>query len=640
MKFFRFLSIILTINLILFQNISHAKSDSVIDEYKKGNIQKALNIAEKKKYKHLSLFLTAQKHIYGGHDTSFEKIVEFLDEYPNWPQRNALVKSAEKRLNHLTSRKVIREWFDENKPQTGKGYYYYYLASKGDTKNEMRFKQLIKNTWIFAQFPDGEEKKFFKKYSYLLNEEDHELKISEYYWKGEYKCAKKYLSLLKKDYKQVFKAWDAINTKSKYAEKEFRRVKGSYRYSSGLLYAYLDSHKKDEPNKELVTLLKKAPIHPVHSKKWWKLKHYYARELIERKRYAEAYEIVSKHIPTTPVEIVEAEWLSGWLAFRFMNKPETALSHFEQIYTISKTSLSLSRGAYWCGRVLESMKKKDEAYIWYKKAAAFGFTFYGQLAQYELRYKKVKINDTPTITNKDKSYYRQNPYADISVFLAKAKQMELLKIYAREAFYFAHTPGEVTYILQRIRIYLNTTETVNMAKIAQQAGVIVKDAAFPTPYKFPKWVNNKIFSYSIMRQESVFNKKAVSAANARGLMQFMPKTAKSVAKMHKIRYSPRKLFDAQYNMKLGSLHLKDLFEEYKSYPLVAANYNAGPVVNTWLKRMDDIRKMKLYNAIDWIESVPYYETRDYIQRVIENMQIYKTILDNNDRLITHRLVVH
>lgn len=641
MRINQFLSIILTIIILLFSNLAKANVKEIIKEYENGNIQKALDIAEKKKFAHIALFLTSQKHIFGGHDTSFETITKFLDDYPNWPQRIALIKSAERRINNNTSKKALRKWFDMNKPLTGKGYYYYFLASKNHIKNDLRFQAIIKNTWVYANFPESEEEKFYKKYSYILNEEDHENKISEFFWRGDFKSAKKYFKLIGKEYKQVFKTWEAISKGYSTAEREFRRVKGSYRYHSGLLYAYLNSHKKDEPNKEMISLISKAPKDDAHSSQWWKLKHYFTRELIERKEYKHAYNIVAKHNATNVADMAEAEWLSGWLAFRFLDKPENALPHFENIYTISKTSISLSRGAYWSGRVLEFMNKRKAAYEWYNKSAEFGFTFYGQLAQYELRKRNIEIASSHKINEKDKMNFKKNPYADISIFLAYGKKnRDLLKIYAREAFFVAKAHGEAAYILQRLRVYLNTSDTVMVAKLAQQAGVLVKDAAFPMPYTFPKWVDNKILSYSITRQESIFNKSVISSADARGLMQLMPKTAKAVAQNHKIRFSARKLLDPQYNMKLGSLHLKDLYQEYKNYAMSIATYNAGTVVYSWNKRMGDIREMKLYEAIDWIESIPYYETRDYVQRVIENMQIYKTIIDKNNKLITHKLIVN
>lgn len=605
---------------------------NIAKEYKSSNLQKALKLSKQKNYKNIYTFLQSQKYIYNK-EITFENIVNFLKKYPNWPQKNALIFAAEKKLSKNTSKKSIINWFDHNKPKTAKGHYYYYLASLGREKNTLRMNHLIKNAWIYGQMDKDEEKTFWQINKKQLNEEDHASKITELFWNKKYKEGKKYLSLVGANYKQVFKAWLEIEKNGNNAEKEFHKIKGSYRYNSGLLYSYLTLHKKEEPNQELITLLKKIPNDNEHNKEWWNLKNYYIRELIERKKYKDAYQIALKHNSNNSEDMSESEWLAGWVAFRFIKRPHEAIYHFKNIYKISRSAISLARGAYWTGRVYEHLKQKEIAYSWYKKAAKYGFTFYGQNAQYELRNKNIKLNNIPKITEQDRKNARNNIYGDILIFLALTKDTDLFKLYAKEAFFSAKTPGEVYIIFQKIRVYLNTSDTTKLAKLSKQAGLLIKDAAFPTPYKFNSPTNDKILGYSIMKQESVFDRKAVSSAQAIGLMQVIPSTAENVAKKHNITFRKRKLLSSpSYNMRIGILHLKDLLKEYDSKILTIATYNAGSVVNNWVKKMGDPRKMNLHNTIDWIESIPYLETRNYVQRVIENMQIYRVILSRDKTL--------
>jgi soluble lytic murein transglycosylase len=624
------------IGILLSPFYAFSNINEIAKEYIKGNISKAMDESDRKKYKNIHLFLESQK-LLSGKDANFEKIVKFLHKNPYWPEKQELIRAAERNLNSSTHKKIILEWFSNNKPLTSKGYYYFYLASQKKSHEDKRYSIIVKNAWIYGSMTSDEEKTFLKHNRNILTEHDHAMKVAEFYWSKNFKPAEKYMPLLTKEHKQIFKATKLIIERNPNAEKEFRKVKDGSRYFSVLLYHYLESHKKDEPNSELVFLLKKSPEDVAHRSQWWKIRHYYSRELIERKKNIDAYKIVSGHVTDNISDMAEAEWLSGWLSYRFLKKPNLAIPHFENLFYISKSSISRSRASYWLGRCFESVSNKEEANRWYSIASQYGFTFYGQLAQYELKQKNLNLGDKFTITKKDIDLASRNICGDIALFLSYTNNIEKLKTYSKEAFYCSKTKGESAYILSKLRKNLSTSQTTEVAKIAQQAGILVLDASFPEPYKFPRGRGNKILSYSIMRQESVFEKKAVSTANAMGLMQLLPNYAEKIARANKMKFFKRKLLtDPEYNIKLGSILLEDLLKEYKSYILVSCSYNAGIVVEKWIDRMGDPRKMNLYDSIDWIESIPYYETRNYVQRILENMQVYRTIFTKDKKLRIHQ----
>ncbi len=630
MRILKNLSIILT---IMYSFSALANVAEIADFYNKGDLKKSLSLSNHYKYKDIHHFLKTQ-FFQDKANSSFEDITNFLYQNPNWPQYNTLATNAEKLISNNTSKTHIIKWFTHNIPKTPQGYYHYYKAAETKIKDKEKLAPIIKSAWIFSTHNPKKSEEFLAKNIKILTEEDHAQKISELLWDDKVFEAQKFMFLVNKEYKKVFNAWiSIIEKKTLKPEHLFHKVKGSYKYNSGLLYAYLNLHRKTAPNEELIRLYKHAPDDEKHACKWWKLKNYFVRELLEQKNYKAAYQIVSKHSLSERADILDAESLAGWIALRHLNKPADAIKHFETIYATAKNAVSIARGAYWIGRSYKQLGKKDIAKKWFKTASAYGFTFYGALAQHELGFKDLNIRLTHTITSEDKSNLKSNSYARIAELLSYTNKYELLKIYAKEAFSIAKTDGEVVLIYNKIAPQLDLHWRTEIAKLAQQAGTIINNETFPTPYKIHKGASDKSLVYAILRQESVFDQYAISNANAYGLMQLIPQTAKQMSKELGIKFDQKRLTsNTEYNIRLGTKHIDDLVTEYNgSYIMAIANYNAGPVVKKWKNLYGDPKDMKLYDVVDWIESIPYYETRTYVQRVIENIQIYRQILTGDKK---------
>lgn len=632
MKFLRRLSII-GITLILSLNVK-ANLKSIIAEYNKGNLNSAHQLAHHHNLKGVHDFLLTQKYLNKNDTSSFEEITHFLMNHPNWPQFKALRSVAESRINHSTSKTKIVRWFDQHKPQNASSYAHYYNAAILRVKNDQKLNSIIKATWASGAFSKKQADQFLVKHKKILTMEDHVDRISELLWLKKTDEVKNYLPLVDKNYQQVFAAWIVMIKNDPKAEQAFRKIKGSYRYHSGLIYSYLKLHMKDVPNQELINLHIKAQIDSKHAKEWWKIKNYFARELLETKNYNSAYRIVSNHNLRDPADSIEAEWFSGWLALRYVKKPAESIKHFEHIYAASKSSISKSRGAYWLGRAYKAMNKPELAGKWFKIAAKLGFTFYGQLAQYEMGYKNLILPLRAVASKEDMKKHKINSLAQIAEFLAQTNHHELLKLYTKEAFYNASSEGEIAIIYERVSPYLNLNTNVEIAKLAQHAGVLIPESSYPSPYKAVKSYRDPALAFSIIRQESVFDQFAVSEDNAQGLMQVMPQTVKTLASKLGLKYDFKKLTqDPNYNIKFGLYYLDNVMKEYdNSYVMMCSNYNAGPVANKWQERFGKRDGIKLYQAIDWIESIPFYETRNYVQRVLENIQVYRYMLTGNKRL--------
>jgi len=639
MRILKNLSIIVIIAVYSFN--SNANIAEIANSYNNGDLKKSLALSNHYKYKDIHNFLKTQLFQQKS-DNSFENITNFLYQNPNWPQYSALAINAEKFITNNTSKTHIIKWFTHNKPKTPQGHYYYYKASETKIKDMKKLAPIVKAAWIFSTQNPKDSEQFLAKNIQILTEEDHAQKISELLWEKKVFEAQKFMFLVNKEYKKVFNAWISIieNRDSK-LEHLFHQVRGSYKYNSGLLYSYLHFHKKTEPNEELVRLYTHAPEDEIHASKWWKLKNYFVKELLSKQNYEAAYQIASRHSLSDRTDILEAEFLAGWIALRYLGKPSDAIKHFEKIYATAKNSMSIARGTYWLGRSYRELGKKEVAKKWFIVASTYGFTFYGALAQHELGLKNLDITLSHKITSDDRFRVKHNRYAHIAELLSYTKKYDLLKIYAKEAFSEAETDGEVCLIYKKIAPQLSLHWKVEISKLAQQAGTIIENATFPTPFKIHKGASDKALVYAIIRQESVFDQYAISYANAYGLMQLIPQTAKQMAKELGIKFDQKKLTtNTEYNILLGTKHIDDLVSEYNgSYIMAMANYNAGPVVQKWKKIYGDPRNMKLYKVIDWIESIPYFQTRDYVQRLIENLQIYRQILTGDKKSrITHDLL--
>lgn len=569
-------------------------------------------------------------------NNNFAEIIKFIHHNPSWPQVNQLKIIAEKYLNCDTNPSLIVEWFNKHPPTTGLGYKFYALASKSLIKDKEKLRRIIKDGWIYGTFTPSEEQQYLSDFTRILLEEDHVKKIDEYLWGGNIEQAKKYLPYVSKGYQQNFIAQIAIMNNSLDKEQLFCQVLEKY-YTNGLLFRYLASKKKEVPTKRSITLFKKVTPDKIHSPQWGSLQSYYAREFIDQKDFVNSYKIISLPIVTHEEGKREAAWFSGWLALSFLKKAELAIGHFQEFMKVVKKPLSVSRGHYWLARGYEAKGDINKARQFYKEAAQYSYSFYGQLASIELKQNKI-ILPKIILPKKPIISTKTNEVIEAIKYLVQYNQPNLGIIYAKEAIEKSCNPLEIAVITEIISSHCSIFHKVDVAKTACQYHTFIKNYAFPTPHM--SVVKNSPIEialvYSIIRQESVFNQYAVSTAKARGLMQLIEKTACDTAKSIGQKCVISKLtLDPTYNIQLGSNYLKEVLKKFdNSYLLAIISYNAGPHnVSKWIELFGDPRNLTtLREIVDWIELIPYSETRNYAQRVLENLQVYRTILSNNTNL--------
>ncbi len=364
--------------------------------------------------------------------------------------------------------------------------------------------------------------------------------------------------------------------------------------------------------------------------RWWDFRKTEARRALSQDHPKTAYAIAKAHGPLEGQDLSDAEFMAGWIALRFMHDPLLAIRHFEAS-RVERLSRTETRAAYWLGRAKKEIGAASEARRYFIEAASRFYTFYGALARQALGHADTCKFRAPAAPSARTIAAFVNEDAFKGVMIAKQLDMEgLLNGYVLDLARRIRDPEQMTLVLELARRVTKPNVAVRSAKIALLRGFASEKYAFPDLLpEFKETGGNGKLEQALLnaltRQESEFHTGTVSRAGARGLMQLMPQTAKEVAATVKMKYRRKRLVsDPSYNVTLGSVFLAQLLSRFDgSYILTLAAYNAGPGrVAQWIKENGDPRK-KGADPIDWVERIPFTETRQYVQRILESIQVYR-----------------
>lgn len=377
------------------------------------------------------------------------------------------------------------------------------------------------------------------------------------------------------------------------------------------------------------------------SKDSWRALASNARDMLEEGNHRDAFESVKyKYKNYNGESRSDALWLSGWIALRFLKDPATAIQYFDRQFREAGTPITKARAAYWAGRSYEAAGQKDNAAKWYAQGARYDTYFYGQLAALKINKDYVlRLPDYSPPNNIDAHNFMTDERIRAARILdalgdTQNPRLFLLKYLDEDG----RTVSDYLLVVMLAQQTTNYEWAVIAGKKAAAVEVQIPHANYPVLVYEPSEIEKGLMM-AIIRQESQLNRYAKSSAGAAGMMQLMPSTAENVAKMVGVRYSYENLFDKDYNMTLGSYYLGKRVKDFDgSYILAIASYNAGiGNVKKWVDRFGDPRRMRnIDDIIDWCESIPFSETRNYVQRVTENLQVYRARLNGN----SHKLLLY
>ena len=593
--------------------------------------------AKKARDKSIYNFIRWEHLLTTGNQLAFYEYKRFIELNPKYPRINRIKYLGEHKMSASNlSPNFIIDWFKKHQPLSGFGKIVLGQAHllKGDS---IQGNKLIKEGWITADLSRNDMKFFRKKFKKILNSNDYIKRADYLAYENKYWDLKRMLRYLPKDYRLLYTARQLLMSKSYGVDTAIGKVPKKLKNDPGLNYDRLKWRRKRgrvDGSLEILLKIKNTKEYMVRPDKWWVERGIIGRSLIYKKKYETAYKIVSSHALTEGPEYAEAEWMSGWIALSFLKDPILAENHFTNFYNNVGYPISLSRGAYWLGRTYEKIGKKELSTKWYGEASKYLTTYYGQLSHLKINpNKKIELNELMDV---DKDYAEKFYKKDV------VKVVHLLDELNKDKYTKNLLKGlanDNTLLGSEILAAKLATDISRFDFAIQIAKIASYEKRFHNKYNYPvistpKIINGRkipesAFILSIIRQESEFDISAYSHAGAKGLMQLMTYTAKVVAKQAKLPYSKSKLTsDPEYNVNLGSHYIAGLILEYDgSYPFAIAAYNAGPKRVRYWKKMNKNPQKKQIDYVDWIELIKFKETRNYVQRVLENYNVYRYILE-------------
>ena len=563
-----------------------------------------------------------------GNRRSFADIAAFAKAHPDWPYHYSLMRRAEEAMDASTPDAKVRDWFHGSTPLTteGRTHLIAALMAAGERR---KAQQLIRQTWIEGNFGRRQERDFLRQYRKYLSAADHAKRLDDLLWDGRDHQARRLLRHVGKPLQKLALARIALREFKGGVDWYLRQVPQSLRSDPGLVYERVRWRRRKGLDEDAYALLRKVPATAPHPELWWSERSILARRLLAKGDISAAYRLAIGHGLSDGVQYVEAEWLSGWIALRYLNEPKIALRHFERIDRYVQYPISKARAAYWAGRAAEAAGDAAKATDYFRKAARFDTTYYGQLAAAQSA-GSVKLERRHVVqpSGAEKARFEANTRVRAIRLLHQVGERDLVKPFVDTLLDDAKAPEDYLLVAELSKSLGRRDLGVYAARKAQLAGVLLPDYAYPI-LKINDGKPEEALIHAIARQESNFDADAVSSAGARGMMQLMPRTAKAIARHLRIRFSRRKLeSDAHYNIRLARSYLGQLLERFNgSYVLAIAAYNAGPAAAArWTRQLGEPGEAGS-DPIDWIEMIPYRETRNYVQRVLENLQVYRVRLE-------------
>ena len=568
---------------------------------------------------------------------TFNDYKNFIEQHENYPRINRIKYLAETKIylrnNSPTS---IINWFDRHPPLGGLGKIKLaeaYLEQKKIDKVE----SLIKEGWITADIPKNDLGYYRAKFKKFLTTDDHIKRADYLSWERKYWDLKRMLKYLPSDERALYNARQILMSNSYGVDNAISKVPNHLKSNTGLEYDRLRwRNRRGRLDGSLEILYKnsnRTEAQMVRPDKWWEQRKSVSRALIYKKRYKTAYKIASEHALSAGSEFAEAEWLSGWIALTFLKSPEYAISHFQNFYNNVGYPISLARGAYWLGIAYKTLGDENLSYKYFSEGAKFPMTYYGQLSFNEIKPgENFELIDDSNFSKDYEKIFRENKLIKHVILLTELDASQLSKDIIKYLATLNVEKGSEVLAAKLATEVERYDFAIQISKLASYEKRFYNKFNYPI-INTPKTVNNKKMPnqevvLAIIRQESEFDRRANSWAGARGMMQLMKYTAKIVAKQAKLPYSISRLTkDPEYNIKLGSYYFNSLMEDYNGiFPFAIAAYNAGPNrVKTWRRVNGDPSKGQL-SYVNWIELIRFKETRNYVQRVLENINVYKYML--------------
>lgn len=615
--------------------------EKILTTYRNGDLPGGDNL--RKSFRDLDGETLAEWYaIRRGLPMGYQRIKKFFDLHPTWPKSRLVKQRIEKAfLDSSASNKDLVIFFKANAPITVAAKVAYASALQSEGYNDDA-KEALRDAWRSGKLDAATEGYIISFQPPVLKIEDHKARLEKLLFDSDWRAAAGVANYAGMGFDLIVEARRSVIEEEKNAEAALAKVPVSLRKEPAYIFSILKLFRKDKKYKEAAASIMMLPDDPsliIEGDRWWKERDLLARTLLDQKDAARAYMVASKKTAESTANRLDEQFLAGWIALRFLKKTDIAAKHFEEAAKIGITPMSASRAAYWQARAAEAAGKTDEAMRFYRDAASIPVAYYGQLARKKLALPIGQVRALPySLSNEDIKRVGDLPsYRALKAAEATGNDALVMLLGADIAASLDNLP-DMDAFATLVFEGGNHRLAMLIGKAAYQKGLPLDYHAYPVG-AIPEFeqigpVIEKALIYAVTRQESAFDIRAKSGVGARGLMQLMPGTAKETATRLKLNYSPEKLTeDPVYNATLGSAYLGILLKQWSgSHVMAFASYNAGAGnVRKWVTAYGDPRRSE-YEQIDWVERIPFPETRNYVQRVSENYYVYKFLLENPQKI--------
>ena len=572
-------------------------------------------------------------------DIDFSRYAAFIAANPSWPGVKALHRHAEAALWEQQSEpRTVLAFFGHGTPLSAKGKFALARALLA-TDDRTGAQAAVREAWRNDEFSADVETQARAAFAGLITAADDKARMDARLDAEDDDAGLRAARHLDAVELAIAKARSAVINKSSKAKTLLEAVPPAGRRDGGYIFSRIQWLRHENKIPEAAQLMSAASREGEKRgdpDQWWVERRLIARKLIDLGDFRAAYELArSAAVPATENHRAEQQFTAGWIALRFLREPGIALVHFARVADGVVNPITLARSYYWQGRAAEALGRTQEARGYYEAAARYPTAYYGQLSRARLRLDTVALRQLP----EPPAEYRRLEVARVFDILYAIDERDIVASMAAD---LAERESDVAALATLAEIatqHHDARATLLIGKIALGRGLPFERYAFPD-FGVPNYRPigpevERCVVYSIVRQESAFNPRVVSSANAIGLMQVTPAAGRDTAKRFKVSFDQRRLMaDVAYNTQLGTAELgNDIAAWRGSYVLAFVAYNAGPRrAKEWIDQYGDPRDPKV-DPVDWIERIPLSETRNYVQRVIENMQVYRARLGEDSRLL-------
>ena len=566
----------------------------------------------------------------------FADIDGFLKNNPDWPLRDTLLARAEVAMDPNMAPQAVIAWFGGRVPVTGLG-----MVRLGDAMIALgrSGRDLVQRGWIVGEFQPDQELAIVRKDGGILTPDVDRARLASLISRDEAAAAQRELSRVEDDVQRLGRARLALRSSRAAGERLAAALPASVANDPDLLFDRARAARRAGDNASAGALLQRSPLKTFtiqHPARWWTEANLVVRGLVASGSYKSAYDVIDDTGLSSGTEFSESEFLAGWIALRHLNRPMVALAHFKKLEAGVSRPISLARARYWKGRCYEAQGSAADAYAQYKLAAQAPESFYGQVALARIDATPVlHINEAVVDAQGAADDFEKDPLSRPIRVLADLGQVNFVRIFALHDEDAHPDARRIKYLAQTLSDLGYRESAVRVAKAASYLGTTFLAYTHPViplpPYPGAGAAPEPAYVLGLIRQETEFDPDAVSRAGARGLMQMMPASARAAAARAGLQYRPNDLSVPNYNIQLGMTEFQgDVGDFGGSLVLAIAAYNAGPGnARKWIAANGDPRSPGV-DPIDWIEMIPFNETRNYVMRVLENAQIYRGRLAGRD----------